>query len=60
MSRKYDVQPGADQVAKWKAAIAEHKRNQRRNRWKRPGPAIAGYVIQPPAKRTGDDAVHRA
>ena len=54
MSRKYDVQPGADQVQAWKRAIAERNKAKRRGRWKRPGPAITGYVIH--AARTRHSA----
>ncbi len=48
MSRRYARNAGADQIQAWKRAVGEHNRNRRRNRWKRPGPAITGYVIQPP------------
>jgi hypothetical protein len=55
MSRKYDVQPGADQVAKWKAALTQHKRNQRRNRWKRSAPAYRpGMNIRKTSTETSD------
>ncbi len=56
MSRKYDVQPGANQVHAWKRAIAERNKAKRRGRWKRPGPAITGYVIMPPDSRSAPRA----
>jgi hypothetical protein len=45
MSRKYARNPGTDQIQAWKRAVAGRNRATRRNRWKRPGPQIVGYVI---------------
>jgi hypothetical protein len=50
MAKRYARQPGSDQVAKWKQAVAERNRNQRRNRWKREPTAYRPgmNIIQPP------------
>ena len=42
-------QIGADQLKAWKAALAQQRRQQRRDRWKRPGPQITGIRIPPPS-----------
>jgi hypothetical protein len=38
----------ADQVARWKAAVAAHNAAKRRRRLKRPGPQVTGVRIPPP------------
>jgi hypothetical protein len=43
--RKLLAGVGDDQLAKWRAALAEHHKQQRRQRWRRPGPQITGYRI---------------
>jgi hypothetical protein len=55
-ARKYAAQPGADQIAAWKAAVSAHRKQQRRQRWKRPGPQITGIRIPPPERQAGQDA----
>jgi hypothetical protein len=57
MAKRYARNPGTDQIQAWKRAIAQHNKQKRRNRWKRPSPAITGYVIMPPGPTaaTGPD-----
>jgi hypothetical protein len=45
--RKYVAQPGQDQRAQWKAALAAHHAAQRNRRGKRPPKPIAGVVVKP-------------
>ena len=53
--------PGADQLARWKAAIARHRRGQRQQRGRhRRQPRVLGYRIPPPDRQAeagdGQDA----
>jgi hypothetical protein len=53
MAERPDVPPAdepvpADQVQRWKAAVAARNAAKRRQRWKRPGPQITGIRIPAP------------
>jgi hypothetical protein len=37
-----------DQIAAWKAALAARRSQQRRQRWRRPGPQATGIRVMPP------------
>jgi hypothetical protein len=43
-----------DQLAKWKAALAAHNRQQRAQRWKRKAPAIGPGRLRVTTVRAGE------
>jgi hypothetical protein len=47
MSRRYAREPGTDQIAAWKATIAEHKRQQRQRRGRPREQALLTAVTGP-------------
>jgi hypothetical protein len=51
MSKRYARNPGSDQVAKWKAALADRAAQQRRQRYRpRPGaPRVYPRSLIPPS-----------
>jgi hypothetical protein len=51
MSKRYARNPGTDQIQAWKHAVAEHNKQKRRNRWKRPAQAYRpGMNVTTPEK----------
>jgi hypothetical protein len=64
MTRRYAREPGADQLAKWKAAIAAAKREQRQRRGRR-STADASFgvsgpgMLRVPTARSGERDGHR-
>lgn len=50
MTKRYARNPPATQIEAWKRAIADQRKQQRRDRWKRPGPQIVGVRIMPASR----------